>query len=89
MFALKPESYVSFVPAGVCIMCYVLPVIVHFKLLRHRQVQTQKWQRLKEQQVQVGATLLLAYTLPLLLCAVSLCNQWLQSVCLLIHFFCL
>lgn len=35
-------------------MCYVLPVIVHFKLLRHRQLQTQQWQRQKEQQFQVG-----------------------------------
>jgi hypothetical protein len=35
-------------------MCYVLPVIVHFKLLRHKQLQTQQWQRQKEQQFQVG-----------------------------------
>lgn len=36
-------------------MCYVLPVIVHFKLLRHKQLQMQQWQRQKEQQFQVGA----------------------------------
>jgi hypothetical protein len=35
-------------------MCYVLPVIVHYKLLRHRQQQTLQWQRLKEQQFQVS-----------------------------------
>lgn len=41
--------------AGVCIMCYVLPVVVHYKLLRHRQQQAQQWQRAKQQQYQVGA----------------------------------
>lgn len=35
-------------------MCYVLPVIVHYKLLRHRQQQTLQWQRQKEQQFQVS-----------------------------------
>lgn len=36
-------------------MCYVLPVIVHYKLLKHRQAQTQQWQRQKEQQFQAAA----------------------------------
>lgn len=36
-------------------MCYVLPVIVQYKLLRHRQAQTLLWrQRQKEQHFQVG-----------------------------------
>jgi hypothetical protein len=35
-------------------MCYVLPVIVHYKILRHRQLATLQWQRQKEQQFVVS-----------------------------------
>lgn len=62
-------------------MCYVLPVIVHYKLLRHRQVQTQKWQRLKEQQVQVGALLGLVSKLLLLLHIVHATNACGRYAC--------
>lgn len=58
-FNLLGLTMLVLVSAGVCIMCYVLPVVVHYKLLRHRQQQAQQWQRAKQQQYQVGAASLL------------------------------